>query len=385
MTINYLIMQIFYWAVFCNLFSFSNSFLSYKGFSTLDIGYTLSIASIIAVTIQPYITKIVYKYKNINLKKVIILSLLSMTISYFFIIYYNDFKILMIAYVIVLIGLFNIQTYMYPFIFEYINSGYKINFGLARGFGSLSYSLTSYLIGMISIKLNSFNFIPYLTLFLTIIIIFSMFTFKSLEHIQKSNKKDISLFDFFKKYKKFSYALLGLTLVFTTHNALNTFLKNIIESINYTNYEVGISYMLASIVELPVMLLVPILSRKKSYASLFMISTIGFSLKCFFTLIGVFTGSLYIIYFAQLLQTLGFALHLPVSLYYVNNILDSNDVVKGQTFLGVSLTLGGITGNMLAGKILEKNSTIILLIILTIITFIGTIIVIFNTEYKKKF
>lgn len=384
MTINYLFMQILYWIVFCSLFAFANTFLSYKGFHIAQIGYVLSIASIISVISQPYITKLMYKVKNFNLKFNILFTTMIMLICYITTIFTHSHLVIYIAYTIALVALFNIQTYMYPFIFEYIHAGYKVNFGLARGMGSIAYAFASYFIALLSTRFLNLTFIAFIGIFCTTLLLISIFTFKTLKKEKINQEDNFTLKQFYDKYKKFSFLLIGLIFIFTTHNILNSFMKNIIENLNYGTYEVGIAYTLASAIELPIMLLLPIISKRYRYSNLFKITSIGFTLKASLTLIASLSSNLYILYLAQLTQSLGFALYLPVSLYYTSEILEKEDVVKGQTFLGMALTLGGILGNFIGGNILEYSSVINLLTTISILSLIGTIFIILNTENKNK-
>ena len=332
-TFKYLLMQALFFACFCALFAFANPFLSSKNFSITQIGLLITLSSIFSVISQPYITKCIEKYKKFTVKKSILLLTYLTIFSLLMILISNNTFILFLCYVIALGCIMSIQTFMYPFIFEYIDEGYKVNFGFARGMGSVTYAVVSLTLGFFSKK--SLNFLPAFCFITSFALLLVVYSFKNLENKTISNNnlenETISFKEFYKKNKSFCYILLGCTLLFYTHSALNTYLKNIMEYINCGTYEVGVCYMLSSIIEFPVMTAVPYLHKKFSYNFLFAISAIGFTTKCFFIMLGTLFKSISIIYFAQFFQIFGFALYLPVSLYYISTVLDKKRCYKGSS------------------------------------------------------
>uniref|UniRef100_UPI0025982D27 MFS transporter n=1 Tax=uncultured Sneathia sp. TaxID=278067 RepID=UPI0025982D27 len=158
-TFKYLLMQMFYWACFCAIFSFANPYLSSKDVPVSTIGTILAIASILSVIIQPYLAKLIDTYKFFTVRSSILLSLIVPVFAIILMIISDNPLILYTSYTIALCGFLNVQTFMYPFIFEYMNRGYKVNFGFARGMGSISYAIASYTLGTLSVK-YSLNFLP---------------------------------------------------------------------------------------------------------------------------------------------------------------------------------------------------------------------------------
>ena len=376
-TFKYLLMQMFYWACFCAIFSFANPYLSSKGVPVSTIGTILAIASILSVIIQPYLAKLIDTYEFFTVRSSILLSLIVPVFAIIFMIISDSPLILYTSYTIALCGFLNVQTFMYPFIFEYMNRGYKVNFGFARGMGSISYAIASYTLGTLSAK-YSLNFLPMYFLVLTILVILMILTFEPLGKIKKHEEHipDVSLRDFYNRNKSFFIVLLAIVLIFFTATAFNNFLRNILVSINYSNYEVGICFTLSSLSEFPVMASIPLLHKKFSYYTLFLVSAVGFSLKAIMLVIGTLSGNIYLIYFSQLFQALGFAIYIPVSLFYITDTFETRDVIKAQAYIGTALTLGSILGNYIGAQICQNISIFALLIISTIISMLGTALIV---------
>lgn len=381
--LKYIIVQIIYWMLFCATYAFANSFLSYKGFSSYQVGLIIAISSVISVFLQPLNAKFIEKYKKVTIRNTLIFSILSITFSLVLMMILNNLKIIFLAYIILVVGLLNSQTYMNTFIFEYINKGEKVNFGLARGMGSLSFAMASYMYGYLGSKIG-FNFIPILSLIFSIIVILLIFSFKKIEkniNIEKKEKRNFK--EFYLKYTKFVYFIIGIIFIYSGHSALNMFMLNILKELSKGSREVGIGFMLAAIVELPIMYIIVYLGKKLGYSNLIKISASVFSLKVFLTLMAVLTNNIYIFYIAQLTQIGGYAIYVPATVYYTNMVMEEKDKVKGQAYLASFATIGSILGNLLGGKLVENYSAIIMLVIFTFISMFGTIIVTINLKNVK--
>ncbi|MGP1494813.1 MAG: MFS transporter [Streptobacillus sp.] len=387
MYIKYIFIQILYWALSCSTYAFANSYFTYKGFGISDVGNVLAISSLISVIIQPLMAKLIEKNENFTVKKFIIHSLFIIAITSIVIFSINNKLLILIFYVILVTSLLNAQTYLYTFIFEYINSGYKINFGFARGVGSVSFAMTSLFLGKVGDKIG-FSFIPILAFVLSIILILLILSFNNLENKIKEYKKNDknekdSIIDFFKRNKHFSLVLVGIVFIMMTHSLINTFMLNITESLGKGSEEVGIGLMIAAMVELPVMYLIVYLNKKLGYVNLFKIFAISFVVKILITILSVLTNNIYLFYIAQFTQSSAYAIYLPATVYYTNDVINEDERVKGQAYMGITSIIGGILGNFLGGVIIEKSSVIAMLYFTFFIGLIGMIIILMAAKKMK--
>lgn len=377
-------MQIIYWAMFSIIYAFANSFLSMKGFNAYEIGMLIALSSFFSVFIQPLCAKLVDKYENINSKNILYISLLLIIISSILIHFTYNKELLFLLYMILIISLLNTQTFMYTYIFEYINAGYVINFGLARGLGSAFFGITSLIVGKLGSK-YSFNFIPVTIFLLAIFVLLVTFTFEKI-NIEKINSKEVykdKFIDFFLKYRNFTYLLIGIILIFYTHNTLNTFLKNIIEYYGKSSQEIGMIFLIAAILELPIMYSIDYLNKKFKFSTLLKFSSISFSIKAIITYVSVYNKDMGLLYLAQIFQMGAYAIYVPVTVYYVNNLMDEKDRLKGQAYLASSATIGAILGTLISGKIIEISSIKYMLLISMIISILGTLIMYINLKKKN--
>lgn len=115
---------------------------------------------------------------------------------------------------------------------------------------------------------------------------------------------------FLMKYKSFTIFLIGITLIFYSHNIINTYLINIFENVGGSEENVGIALAIAAALELPVMAGFILLLKKFKCSSKIEFSAVFYFVKSFIPLLASSVSALYL---AQTLQVLGFALYTPVS------------------------------------------------------------------------
>jgi PPP family 3-phenylpropionic acid transporter len=273
---------------------------------------------------------------------------------------------------------------------EYMNLGIQMNYGLARGISSIAFSLTSFGLGLI-LNYHSGNillpiFLVCYVLFIVALILFKIDTsslpLPEKEVLESDTKQSDGIFAFLKKYKKFTVLLIGMTMVMYSHNLINTYLINIVENVGGDNADMGLSLAIAAGLELPTMAVFILIVKKVKCSTLLKISSFFFFIKSGIVWLA---PNMLTINLSQLLQLFGYALFTPASVYYVNEIVDVKNSVKGQSMVGVAtFSLVGAIGSITGGRILDTKGVSAMLLVGTIVTGIGFIIVCFSTEDAKK-
>jgi len=265
-----------------------------------------------------------------------------------------------------------------------------MNYGLARGISSIAFSLTSFGFGII-LNYHSGNillpiFLVCYVLFIVALILFRIDTsslpLPEKEVIETEQKQSDGIFKFLKKYKKFTILLIGMTMVMYSHNLINTYLINIVENVGGDNADMGLSLAIAAGLELPTMAVFILIVKKVKCSTLLKISSFFFFIKSGIVWLA---PNMLTLNLSQLLQLFAYALFTPASVYYVNEIIDAKNSVKGQSMVGVAtFSLVGAIGSFTGGKILDTKGVSAMLLVGTIVTGIGFIIVCFSTEDAKK-
>ena len=374
-TTRYSLIQGIYWMTFCVINTFASVYLLDKNFSSGQIGVTMALAGIISVILQPMVAAASDKNPKISLK-VIIATQIIMTIISAVILLTTSLNFLGIAlFYGIMIALLQMMT---PFISSlgmgFINRGVPINFGIARGMGSIFCAALAFGFGFWVTKFGT-NQIPIFVILLYGLLLINVVTFRFkvkeiyCEEVSEENTKKSG---FFKEYGSFFVLLAGITGLFTSHNMVNNFMMQIVSTLGGGSQEMGIAMALQAMVELPTMMAFGWINRRAKSGTLLKISGIFFTIKVFFTVI---SGSITAIYLSQSVQMLGFALFIPASVYYVNTAIKEKDRIKGQAFMAITATLGSVFGSLLGGFLIDLAGVTVMLYTSMGIAVLGTIII----------
>ena len=139
----------------------------------------------------------------------------------------------------------------------------------------------------------------------------------------------------------------------------------------------GTAVFLAAIVELPAMGLFNSIRKKVKVSTLLKFSAIMFAVKHALTFLAT---DMTLIYVAQFCQIAAYAILIPASVYYVNSIVAKQDQIKGQSMVTMAMTASGIVANLAGGFLLDGIGVHNVLLMGTVISVIGAVIVMLSVE-----
>lgn len=389
LTIQYGLLQSMYWMGFCVIMGFATVFLLYKDFEGQQIGVILAVSNICAALLQPVIASFADRSKYITLKTIIsFLAFIVILLTILLVLIPVNKVIIALLFILIGTVVLTIQPLLNSLIFEYINRGIKINYGLARGLGSLSFAAISFVLGFI---VNRFSpaVLPYLYILFYSFILLIAYSFKmprvlkeepDLSICSSPSKKKFKLAElttFFKRYHNLYLLLISVCCLFIFHNIINTYLIQIMQNVGGSDTDFGISLALAASVELPTMMGFAYLVRKIKGSTLLKVSAIFFTVKALVFLLAPSVG---VIYLGQILQALSFALYIPASVYYMNELMEPTDRIKGQAIIMVAMTLGGVFGNLIGGILLDNFTIFVMLVAGVIFSLIGTLLLCYSVK-----
>ncbi len=187
---------------------------------------------------------------------------------------------------------------------------------------------------------------------------------------------------FFQEYKMFSLLLLGVVFLFAFHNMINTYLVQIITNVGGDSQDMGTSLAIAALCELPAMFLFSKVVKKISSNKLLMLSGVFFTIK---SVAFYFSHSVLMIHLSQMLQILSFALYIPASVHYANQVMKEEDKIKGQALFTAALTAGGVVGNLLGGYLIDSKGVSTMLLWCIVFSAAGMIIFFFSAREVKNY
>ena len=388
LNIKYMASQIFYFGAFAAMMGYASVYLLYKGFSNSTIGIILSLCSILAVFMQPALASFADNHKNIEIRKIInTIVAIAIILSVALLVIPTNQTLIFIL----IVAIFSLETTIMPlintlaFIFE--KYGIQINFGIARGLGSVAYALTSMALGYIvewfSPDLLPICYVAFNALLFIVVHLFVLPKNAQIVNVDEESEteaevqENVSLLKFAGKYKKFIVFLLGFVLVYFAHTIINNFFIQIITNVGGNSSDMGNAVFLAAMLELPTMAYFTKLSQKVNCGTLIKASIVLFLAKHAITYLAT---NMVMIYIAQVLQMGAYALFIPASVYYVNCKVDNKDIVKGQSFVTTSMTMSGVFANIIGGILLDAVGVSEVLLIGVILSLIGAVIVLFTVE-----
>ena len=177
---------------------------------------------------------------------------------------------------------------------------------------------------------------------------------------------------FLTRYPGFPETLLGCILLYTSHAFINSFVFQIVTFKGGNSASMGVVMGLAGLLEILAMVFFPLLEKKREAVFWFRLCGFFFMLKSLLTLLAPGIPPLYAV---QLLQPFGWGIMTVSSVYYVNSRMQPQDMVKGQTVMTMTLSLGTIAGSLIGGPSLARIGVPGMLVIAVIFGALGAVIV----------
>ncbi|WP_407391392.1 MFS transporter [Carnobacterium jeotgali] len=385
LTIKYALLQSLYWMVFCSIYGFASVFLLSRSFENQNIGLILASSNILSVILQPTLGAVIDKFKRLTLKwSLAILTILSIALLVSLLLSTGAPAIEALLFIAVVSLVLSMQPFINSFTFEHINSGVKINFGLTRGAGSLAFALTSYTLGLLLTRFSTI-ILPIACIFLLLAFLVLIFTFPettisevpSAPNLKSNNPLTKEKETFFKRYPRFAYFLIGAACLFLFHTIVNTYLVQIIHSLGGNDSDFGLSLMITALSELPAMLGFSYLLTKRKSGIWLKVAAISFVIR---SILFLLSGSIFMLNITQLFQGLAFALYIPASTYYVNQLMQKPDYVKGQAFNIGAVTLGSVVGSFIGGWLLDHAGVPEMLSAGIVAAFIGCLLLFYSVK-----
>ena len=400
-TLRYTMINMLYFVAFCTVHAYAGVYLLDKGFTNTQVGLALATANILSVFAQPFVAGIIDKGGILTNRLVVMFSSLFLCAGSLILIFVDGIKVpIFVIFVLMYMIQFVYMPIMIAMNFEYAKAGCNINFGLARGMGSAGFAITSFFLGKAVADYGT-KVILFVTIVSMALMSLVVFFFKKPTDGEKNSETDDTdkikessgektgkdsgnIFVFAKRYPFFIVFLLGTACCFFAHNMINDFMIQIIRNLGGNETQLGYATFLQAILELPVMALIGIVLKKISERHLLVFSAVSFFVK---TAILLFATALIGMYISQSFQMFAYAVFIPTSAYFADNVMKENDKVKGQAYINSAITLGGVFSNLVSGRLLDGFGVHTMLSVGLAVCLAGVIIVIIAVYpmMSKKF
>ncbi len=379
-----------FWMSYVPLGGFAAVLLQSKNYTDSEIGILLAMQSIASIVAQPLISAFAGKHPDMALKKIVSIMLLlgaaSASIFYFL---PHLFLPALIIFVAIGMTHYSAPAFINAMAMQLTNAGVKVNYGAARGIGSISFALIGVGLGKL-VDISGTNII--LPFFVVIMVITSILVTKIYAPPPKEKQNtdvdspaempQTNLLEFLKKNKQYTGFCIASAFLFACHTGINSFLPNITGPLGGTITDQGIIRGISAAFELPIMFFYSFIARRISSHKLLTFSALSFFLKSLTTMIA---PSMSILFLVQAFQMPAFGLYTPAAVHFSDHSVSDVDRVRAQAIsMAAGIGLGNVIGNLGCGFILDKWGLHNMLIVSTVFGFIGFIIMFFVLRESKN-
>lgn len=387
----YSLVQGFYWMLYCSVIAYASVYLINQGFDNTKIGFILAIGFLCSMVLQQAIGTLADNMKRLSLPNLIFFCTLILAVIEELLL---RLKGSMLATEILFAGAAVLVMLLQPLVnslnFYMERRSGRMNFGVARAFGSLFCAILSTVLGVLTEKISPM-ILPVTTIVVCGLMMLVLTIINSscpknkyvAETVGEVKTKAAVSEGFFKKYAIFFVFLFGVLFFYFSHTLINNFYFQIISNSNGTSKDMGIILAFAAIMELPAMIFFEKINKKFDVYFLINFSSVFFLIKIICT---TFSTNVLMHYFSMALQGLAFAVFIPAGVVLVNSIMEEKDAVKGQAFVTMVFTGSSLLASLLGGKMIDSMGVKMTLMVGCGVTVVGVIISIFSViAMKKKF
>lgn len=353
LTIRYSVLQFSYWAAAMGAASFATTYLLERGLSSGIVGILLAASGLLACLTQPFMASYADRSKKYVLPHLILL-LSGLCILCFSLQLISGLPVLA-AGVLYILGMWSsdaIHSLINALSVACNKAGHHINYGAARGIGSVASGTSALVLGYIIAKLGS----NWMFLFLIVFRLISMIAVLGFPKLEKqvsapgAADKSCSIGQFFLRYKWYCLTLLGIAFLGMFHAMTESYLISIMERLGGDSSNVGTALFISSLSGAPVIFFSSFFRKYIKDTSLLKIAALSFLLKSVLFCLAPAIGFVYAL---EILQSTSYGFLGPTQVYFAGNRVKPVDMVKGQAFIAAAYSLGCSGGNFAGGQLLN--------------------------------
>lgn len=386
-TASYALLQIVCWGFYAVTLCFSSNVLYGFGFSDSQISILLGICTAVSFVLQLVLAEVVTKCPKIKVWGVLVTLGIIMLVS--------NFMVWMPRVpAFAAVGFFGVACMLLQTLPSWTNAigmdaikrGSPTNYSIARGIGSLGYSVLAYVTGIL-VRGHGFRMVPAVGGICALVLVCAAIWFhfageRNLTEEVQIQPKEEKKSGFLKAYPMFAVFLAGSIVLQFSHNLVSNFMYQIMLVKNGGAGEQGIASAICAFVELPVMFFFPLLMRKTRCDKWVRFASLFVAVKC----IGILLSTTpYGVYIAQATQMLGYGLYTISSVNYAEMVVGRGESVRAQTYLGATSTVGNLMAMSAGGVICQHFGAQTMVMVSLVAALIGGGTILFTAEKTRAY
>lgn len=361
----------------CSGLGFTTYYLLDAQVDDSSIGILISVSCLVAVLLQQIFGRAVDTGRAEG-KKILLFLDAIMIVAAIFVLFADSSFVKAIIFGSLLCLTLTMQPILNAFTFFYQSHRISVNYGIARGCGSLSFAIMSIIIGFLTVQFGSvvvpLSYVIFCVAFCWVTI--SMPNLRG----NNSNTKSTRTLQL-SQFPAFCWMLAGLSLVMIFHNAVQMYFIRLIEHVGGDTGDLGVALAIAAVVEIPALFLYTRIKGNTPSKIFLAISGVAFFIKAALFLLA---SQIWMIFAVQLVQFLAYGIMVGGRVYWVNETISPAFQVTAQAYVVATETIGIVLGSILGGFIMEIGGINALLWFGTITAFLGMLSMIHSANYKVR-
>lgn len=367
------------------LFGYAVVLLQSKNLTATEAGLALALCSIASIFIQPIVAAISNKFRGIPLNHLMgytgIVVLIGSVGLYFL---DSPITAVMLVFIITSAIAMGSMTFIGAFAMQFENRGMEVNYGIARGVGSICYALLGFATGFLVDEFGAGMIMPFYCVFVVgvIIIDFAHITPEKAmpvpqiyEEKKKEGPKKRAL-DLIKGKPYMVVFFLAILCINVNHMVLDSYQVSIIQELGGSTSNYGTVMLIMALCELPSLFLFKRLAKRFGCGKMLIAGMVAFALKD----IALFLSpTVELVYICQVFNVCTVGVYMPAMVYFTNELVDAESNVSAQTLIaGVASGIGRVIGNMVGGTLIDVGGTQLMLLVTVAVMAVG-ILLMFTT------
>lgn len=349
-----------FWTSAAAAYAYLTQMLSYKGFTENQIGIINAVKLFATVVFQIIIGAFSDRYAGRLPLKYIISFLTAAALVLTFIFY--EYKLSFGQTILLFTGFGATFTCVSPLIdamsIRYMKVGRRINYPVCRAAGSVAWAVACVLFGIFCDRYSANALLLLQMLFVFGMLLAAMSMEREKNEDAACEKKTGSVGEgqevhsvvyLFGNYPRYTWFLVGSAVMFMGYNMGTTFLISVFERLGGSNIDYGIAEFVMAISEVPSAFILLKLRRRIPLEWLMLCCAVFMTFKNMFA---AFSSDVWVIIVSQSCEMLGFGLFYAGSVYLIEKLLPSADVVKGMSLVNAfTVGAGEGLGSLACGRI----------------------------------
>lgn len=378
LNLHFSLLWILYWLGWAALWGYLSVFLLHRGFTNSQIGLVSSCALLLPIVVQPALASLTDRSYRITSRR-LALALTALSLVCGVGVHLARSTVVCAVFLIVIgVSLTAIAPYFNAMNMDFMLRGLDVNFGASRSCGSVSYALTSLVMGALLERFAPTLVLPVFLLAFSALFLALFFFRYPLPDLPAAKSRVaptvLSNMALLRHYPRFTLVLLACILLVGSQNAITTYMIHVVGKVGGNETAAGTAYFISGMVEMPAMLLFNWARRKFSLKPLMLLCAFSFVLRASAFLLA---NSFFALCCACSLQFFAYAVLAVSSVYYVTEEIDTANQVKGQALIfTASSGIGAAIGSLCGGRLLDLGGVRAMLVYCILIACAGTAVMV---------